>query len=789
MRMPPSFFLRRLIALSFWVFGLYPAVCGEVDGSNIKFWQVDGDVAVDGSPGNRFDWNKLAIGGFSGLVLYGDSKGAKSPQTLWVDEVQVALGPPMEVKTASLPPPPSMLPEKDPAPEGVVPELTGLARGKHPRLLFTAEDVPRLKAFYAGGEGAKWRRQFDEYLPVSTVTPDEKFLSDATDGQRQGFWKLPTVALHYVLTGDKTSFARTVEFMKKLLAMPHWETGSELDSGMSAASIMVGAALAYDWLYNDLDPAFREQFRRKLILQSRAMYHGGHLMKNPGLHYWQNDAQNNHRWHRDAGLTLSVLAAYEGKPEDQWLLQKTGEELAFINKWLPEDGTSHEGPSYMVFGGNHLVLAMDAADRCLGTQYLSQPFYRKIGEFIVGTTMPGFASAFGFGDWEGNGLGNYGNFLLRLAAVNNLPDLKDAALRVFEAEPKSMSFSWFSLIWDSTPLPRGDSVKLPLSMLWPDLGVAVVRDSWKSDAVAAMFKCGPFGGYLLNKFSKQNGGSYVNVAHDDPDANAFILAIGNELVAETDRYSKCKKSAAHNTILINGLGQMTKGRPEGAVFSQPGGDMTKMGIITAWRVTPDILAVEGEAAGSYLAFQDKKSGTSRPALERFRRTFLWVKGGYILVLDEIRAPEPVEISWLVQGPDLKTVDEAAGRFELVSKSRRCPFQVAASRKLSFAVGLSPAETHGKNLGFRQLAAKASGDGLFVASIFDPWGRGNLMLHLEDVTPGAAKVVVDGGGIRDVWNWKAAAGGLEPSTVNAVREKGPAGGFPFALDAANSMPPM
>ncbi len=744
-------------------------------------------VTMDGKTAARFDWNKLGIGGFSALVLYGDSKDAKRPQDLWVDDIQVTLGPPMEVKPVPPPPPPPVLPEKDPAPQGAVPELGEAVRGKHPRLLFTAEDVPRLKEFYASPEGAKWRKQFDEYLPVSTAPTDEKFLSDATDGQRQGFWKLPTVALHYVLTGDKTSFERTVEFLQKLLATPHWETGNELDSGMSAANIMIGAALAYDWLYHDLEPAFREQFRQKLIRHARSMYHGGHLKKNPGLTYWQTDTQNNHRWHRNAGLTLSVLTTYEGKPEEQWLLQKTAEELAFINKWLPEDGTSHEGPSYMVFGGNHLVLAMDAADRCLGTNYLSLPFYRKAGEFLAGTTLPGFAGAFGFGDWEGNGLGNYGNFQLRLATANNLPDLKDAAMKVFEAEPRSMSFSWFSLIWDSLPLPRGDAAKLPLATLWPDLGLAVMRDSWQADAVAAMFKCGPFGGYLLNEFSQQNGNSYVNVAHDDPDANAFVLAIGNELVAETDRYAKSKKSAAHNTILINGMGQMTKGRAEGQVFSQPGGDMTKMGIITAWRVTPDIVAVEGEAAGSYLEYQDKKSGASRPALERFRRTFLWVKSGYILVLDEVRAPATVEVSWLMQGPDLKAVDEATGRFELGSKSRRCPFQVVASEKLAFAIGVSPAESRGNNLGFRQLTANASAAGLFVASIYDPWGRGQLSLHLENLTPGAAKIVVEGGGIRDVWDWKA-ADGLAPSSINAVREKGPAAGFPFVLDAANSQPP-
>lgn len=751
--------------------------------------KTGGKVMMDGKPARDFDWNKTKNQGFSGLVLYGDSADAKKPQTIWVDDIKVALGPPMEIAATPPPPPPPVVPDQDPAPEGAVPELAEALRGKHPRLLFTAGDVPKLKAFYNSEAGAVWRTKLEGYVPACNPPADETFLKDATDGQRQGFWKLPSVALHYVLTGDKKSFEKTVAFMKKLESMPNWESAPEVDSGMSAANIMIGAALAYDWLYNDLDPAFREKYRQKLILQSRKMYHGGHLKKNPGIHYWQNDPQNNHRWHRNAGLALSVLTSYEGKPGEQWLLQKTAEELAFINQWLPGDGTGHEGPSYMTFGGNHLLLAMDAADRCLGTKYLSGPFYRELNKFLVFTVMPGFSSAFGFGDWGGDGLGNYGNYQHKLAAVHKQADLKDAVMRVYEKKPNSMMFAWFSLIWDSPELARGDATQLPTAHFWHDIGLGIVRESWKDDAVAAMFKCGPFGGYRLNEFSHQNNNSYVNVAHDDPDANSFVMAMGDELVAVSDQYAKSKKSSGHNTILVNGMGQMTKGRPEGPVFSQPGGDMTKMGIITAWRNTPEITAIEGEAAGSYLEYKDKKTGATRPALERFRRTFLWVNGGYILVLDDIRSPEPVEISWLMQGPDLKPVDEAAGRFDLVSKAKSCPFQVVSSEKLAFSVGLSPADHRGENLGFRQLTAKAKVPRLLVASIFNPWGKKDLSLKLEQTAPGEAKLWVEGGGIKDAWSWKAGAEGLAPSTVKGAREKGPAAGFPFLMDASNSKPPQ
>jgi len=749
-------------------------------------------VTINGRPARRFDWNNTGMEGISGLVLYGDSEGARNPQTLWVDDIRVELGPAMEVRPVPPPPPPPVVPDKDPSPEGNVPELVEAVRGNHPRLLFTAGDLPRMREFYASEAAAAWRESFESYLSTAEVPAGRDFLTNGTDAQRQGFWRLPTVALHYVLTGDRISFDRTVEFMKFFYELPHWETTRELDSGLGAANIMVGAALAYDWLYNDLDPEFREQFRQRLLLQARRLYHGGYLKKNPAHVYWQNDAQNNHRWKRLNGLTLSVLAAYRGNPGEEWIFQRTVEDLEFVNRWLPPDGSLHEGPFYLVFGGNHLVMAMDASDRCLGTDYLTQPFFRNAGKFLAGTSTSDFSGSLGFGDWSDRGLGGYRNFLLRLAVANNQPDLKDAAMRVFEQDPTSMMFAWFSLIWDSAELPRGDAANLPKEKIWPDVGVATIRDSWKEDGVSMLFKCGPFGGRLLNKFRAENDGIFINVAHDDPDANSFILAIGGELVAETDRYAGNKRSAGHNTILVNGMGQMVHGRNEGRVFSVPSNPgsvcMKEMGVITAWRVTPGIVAVEGEASGSYLPYRDRDTGRSRPGLDRFRRTLLWIEGEYLLVLDDIRAPEEVEISWLMQGPGLKKVDKTAERFRLVSETRECPFQVTASVPLDFEIALSPAEHRGESLGFQQLTASTKTSGLFVASLYELWG-GQRSVRLEMKSADKAVVIVEGEGSRDIWTWAAATGRFKSSAVSGTRESGVGSGFPFVMNAENSEPPQ
>lgn len=678
------------------------------------------------------------------------------------------------------------MPESDPAIQGAAPKLLPAIAGKHPRLLMTAADLPRLTAFYTSVEGRPWRESLEKYLPSCSAPTDTKFLKNATDGQRQGLWKLPTVALHYRLTGDKQSFQRTVDFLEFLADQPHWESAPELDSGMSSANVMIGFALALDWLHDDLEATQRAKFRAKLREMARRQYYGGHLKMNPGTHYWQNDGQNNHRWHRNAGLSLAAVAIYENAPEDQWLLQKLVEELEFIVKWLPTDGTSHESPSYMVFGGSHLVLSLQAADDCLGTKFLQEPFFKTNGRFQTGTLLPGFSAAFGFGDWDGNGIGHYANYQLKLAALHKQPDLRDAVLRMYEKTPSSMAYTWFNFLWDDPKLGRGDATKAPLSMFWEDLGLAVVRESW-TEGVAAMYKCGPFGGYRLNEFRNEHNGQYINVAHDDPDANSFVLAHGTEFLAETDRYAKKKLSAGHNTILINGMGQMVEGRGEGLGFTQPGGDMSKMAVVTAWRSTPEISVMEGEAAGSYLAYTDKKSGKGRPALDRYRRTFVWVKGAYLLVLDDIRAPENVDVSWLIQGPNLVAKDQATGQFELASKSHQCPFQVVASAPLEFGIADSPAESRGKPLGFKQLTASFQGRELLVASLYNPWNLPALSVRLERSAGGEAVILVEGGGLQDAWSWKAAPAQFTASTLQAARRKGPAAGFPFSMDPGNSAP--
>ena len=710
-------------------------------------------------PKRRFDWNKTEIKGFTGLALFGDA-GKGNEQTLWVDDVAVELGGPMKNKPAPPPPPPPATPETDPAPDKPV-SLVAAVEGKHPRLLFTAQDIPAMKAKIKVGYGKSLYDRMVAYVPVSRKPDRANFLKDATDGQRQGFWRLPTVALHYVLTGDKRSFDRTVEFMKFLMELDHWETGKEQDSGMSSSNVMVGAALAYDWLYNDLDPAFRSQYRDKLLLMARRQYYRGHLNRAKSVGYWQGDPQNNHRFHRNAGMTLAVLAAAEAdKADDDWILAKTLEELKYVLKWLPEDGTSHESPTYAVFGNTHLMLAIDAAQRCYGVPLMDHPFFKNCPAYKIQTMRPDLKEVFGYGDSGGGGSG-YHNFLNRMTAYHRLADEQAAIIEMDRRNKTFYSFAWFSVIWWQ-PLEGGSMDNLPRHAFFPDLGLSYFRTGWQADDVGAMFKCGPFGGYKLNEYRHRNAMKYVNVAHDDPDANSFQVFTGGEMVAETDRYSKHKRSANYNTILVGGAGQVVAGRPEGGGWSQPGGNMSEMAVVTARAHKGNHVAVEGEAAGSYLA--NPRKGPKRPALDRFRRTFIWVEGKYLLVLDDIRAPQAVDVAWLMQSGKVQTADAAAHRYVLTKGKASCPFQVAATEAVASEVVDSPADGRGKPLGWKQLRLKANTAAIRLASVYDPWHKGHLTVTLAADGADHATVTVSGADINDTWDWTCGKGRLGPSTV-------------------------
>jgi hypothetical protein len=638
-----------------------------------------------------------------------------------------------------------VIPGQDPKPEKQV-NLKKEVQDVHPRLLFTPDEIPALRKL-AHGEGKKFFEQIESYLPASNPPDHTDFLHDATDGQRQGLWKMPTAAIHYIITGEQNSFNKALGFLKVLIGLEHWEEGGETDSGMSAANIMIGAAIVYDCLYNDMDPEFREAFREKLLLQARRMYYFGHMNYLNSGGYWKQDPQNNHRWHRNAGLALSVLAvADKNRKDDDWILAKTLEELQFIAKWLPDDGTSHESPSYMILGAGHLTLAMDAADNCLGTDFMGTPFFKSLPSFRMQTLTPGFTDVFCYGDCGGFGL--YNNFLFRSVSEHQLKDHLDATMKLYETHENAFAYGWWSLIWYDPMLERGNYEDLPHAKLFPDLGLGIMRDGWQKEDVGFMLKCIPYAGERLLEYRKEYNNSYINIAHDDPDANTFLLYTDGEMVADYDAYANPKLTSSHNTILVNGEGQ----RHDGKGWTQPIENMQDLATVTTWKVTDDAVIMEGEAGNAY------------EALDRYRRAVIWIPGSYILLVDDIRAKSKSGITWLIQSDNTQIVDRKTGHYRIEAENGgKCDFYMASNTDVSPEIGISTANHRGKKMGYKQLHVTANTNQWRVATVFDAWHKGKIQVTLEEKSEGSAVITIKGPDFHDTVNWEYGQDQLSPAS--------------------------
>ncbi|MCM8803286.1 MAG: heparinase II/III family protein [Candidatus Omnitrophica bacterium] len=648
------------------------------------------------------------------------------------------------------------IPEKDPEWKEEV-KLLLKVKNVHPRLLFGPEDIKTLKEKQNTEIGKIFWQMILDYLPSCKPPDHTNFLRDATDAQRQGLWRLPTVALHYALTGDKKSYEKALGYMKLFLSLPDWETGSERNSGMGAASIMVGAALAYDMLYNDLPDDFREEFRKKLLTHARWMYYGGHLNYNRANAYWQNDPGNNHRWFRNAGLFLSILAIYEEKDEEKFIMERSLEEIKLVHKYLPEDGSSHEGPGYIIFGGPMLLFPYIASDRCLGTNFLSHPFFKNVGHFRIQTLTPGFENVFSFGDCAG--FGGYHSFLWKCVSYHKEKDVQNGLEKFFNLNKEAFDFGWWNYLWYDPTNSGGNYKNLSKASYFSDIGVVIIRDGWEKENTGVMFKCSPFGGYSLNKYRNENNFKYINVAHDDPDANSFIIYTKGRFVATTDGYSRNKKSANHNTILVDGKGQVAPGRQEGGTWTQPATgqfDMTQLAYITKFKDMGDVVITEGEAGRFY------------QNLRKFRRSFIWVNKKYLLVLDEILSKGKSTITWLMQGPEVieieKGPDSKKFLYQLKNENVLCDFTIISEKEGTPEIKISPADSGGKVLGWKQLNLNFKDvDRLKIVSVYSIWGE-KIEIEFQPVDNKNSKIILKGSSFKDEWIWETVESLKEPSKI-------------------------
>jgi len=481
--------------------------------------------------------------------------------------------------------------------------------GAHPRLHFTAADVPRLKARAKGP--AKWfvdkardsfaGRLADPKVPGRNVDDWKKYL--------YGFWGLSAVDILYTVEGNPRDLKTAKKLGAWLLRADGWG-----DDGLIISDMLTGLALTYDILYDHLTEAERARYRKRIYEGIDGLY--PFFFKGS---YWTTDFQNNHMHNRVHALAHGAFAIYGDDPkyDTQKHADVAVSVLRDIAKWMPADGSNHEGPGYWSYGHHWVVRSMALLAHVTGENLTKDhPHFANSHYYRLYMTAPGWKHTFGIGDSGSGGPGNL-TCMAHTAAEDPTGFGQGALHELMKAAPGGFyQHTIWGLLWYDDQKQARPVAGLPLWRFWPDLEMLSIRSSWRDDATGFVFKCGPPGGHHLQRL---RNGKYANVAHDHPDQNHFILFAHGKIMAEDDGYPKKKKlTRSHNTMVIDGKGQPR----EGTGWQQPF-PYDQTGYMD------DVFASESSAYAAGNASRLYKG------VKKYVRHVAFVEGDYVVVYDEL----------------------------------------------------------------------------------------------------------------------------------------------------------
>ena len=516
----------------------------------------------------------------------------------------------------------------------VKPELQGV----HPRVYFTTQELDALRRKAHGPDAAWWAEQ-EKHLQVLQGPPPPPPAEKRRE-QNDVALAIAEGAFAYQMDHDPRVLAATKQYMDAALSYKVWGySWSKPNVDLAAGHLLYAMGVAYDLLYPDLSAADRDRYRAAIAEHGHLLYE--YFAPKPGR-VWAYS--QNHTFIPITGLAIAAYAVYGEVPEAaQWAALSRAiydRVLATYSK----DGYYYEGFEYWIFATPWIVHYLDAQLHATGEDLFNQPGLREMYLYVANSVTPGGEMMFDFGDvFEGSITRsrkgedylrshpgghfetNY-NLLYDLAAHFHDSRIQGVA-EYLRGLGHTSQEPWWTLAWRDDSLKAAPMSSIPTYHWFRDHDVAYWRSSWKSDATAVAFKCGPAEGHAVEQIRKQLPDWRFEQGHVHPDVNSFIVWAHGAYLTGDSGYSGVPKTIDHNTLLIDGKGQGNDGKGHDA-WAKYDYSRLNMVRITKAEFTKDGFVLTGEGAGAYNASL---------GLTRYERTLTMRKSGEIDVRDEISA--------------------------------------------------------------------------------------------------------------------------------------------------------
>ncbi len=397
-------------------------------------------------------------------------------------------------------------------------DYSKLTASNHPRVIFSNNDFETIKS---GSGGAVFNTIHNLIISKANTYINATELTRVLNGKRmldvsrRALERLTYCAYAYKTTGDSQYLTRAEKDLKAVCAFQDWNARSHyLDVGEMSA----GVALAYDWLYSDLQADTKQAVRK--ALENFAFTTAQNKVWN--LNFY-NAASN---WNQvcNGGLIAAALAVYEDNPTQAKEIIEKGVEsnLPAMSEMYSPDGAYPEGYSYWSYGTIYQALILTALETATGSDLnLSKvEGFSKTSKYVL--FMEGYLDmCFNYSDSTPPvvpGLALW--YFAYKYNDTSLLYIEKNRLNKYSSAGESRLLPLVAYYAYKLNLSSLDEIKAPSEKIYKGGGltpVVLVHDNWAMD--------------VTDKFLGIKGGK-ANTSHGHMDAGSFVYEAFGERWAD-----------------------------------------------------------------------------------------------------------------------------------------------------------------------------------------------------------------------------------------------------------------
>lgn len=451
----------------------------------------------------------------------------------------------------------------------------------------------------------------------------------------------------YYLTQEKAYSDKMLEILRQMVSRP--PTDQELfASNFISTHIALAYIRIYDTLYDQLT-AEERTVTEELLMKVLRLYYKAHVTSQ------ENNLFDSHFWQQNMRVLFqTAYMLYDKAPyatESRLILEYYYEiwTARAPGSGYNRDGVWHNSVTYFNTNVETLYYMPSLLSHLTRSDFLQHPWYQAVGRSLA-YTWPVGSNNCGFGD------GNESEdtpFRVRIAFADFIARrLNDSYARWYAGQCVDDLRQDFLLRIDRMADPYTYDTEQPQDidkMVWyKDAGEVVMHsDLTHIDRnLSLAFRSSRYG-CSQHTFANQNA---FNVLYKG--ANVFHNSGYYLKYASPHHIMSYRHTRAHNTILVNGIGQSFTPKAYGNILRGISGDHISYCLGDASKAYTDTCDLKDwmehfKAAG---ITQTPENGFGATPLTKYLRHVWMLHPDIIVIYDELEASEPVRWDWLLHSP-------------------------------------------------------------------------------------------------------------------------------------------